>query len=262
MQAAGRIARHRLAALALLASIPALALTLPLGLAIHTADLDMLQLSAREATGTVWSGDLRSASLRGIPVGDASVRLAPLALLGGVARVSVDAAQWSGDLLAGRINGVEGVSGALALDPLDATPGMTLLLRLSDVDLSFSRGRCQRAAGEVGAELQWTSTGGLASGADAAPVLLAGRVTCSERVATIELTGATEANAGAPVVNAMLEIEPDGRYQLRALVTGADDTTRLALEASGFQDGPSGLSRVDEGSLLAVPAQTPTTAAP
>lgn len=237
---------RRLAWLWLLALVPMLALTWPLRLALDASDLSTLDVSAREATGSIWSGTLRATAVGDTQVGDVSLRLAPLPLLTGVSRLHFAGDGLSGNLLQGRVQGLQGVEGEVVLDPVASMPGLGLLLRFQQADLTFAHGRCRRAGGALTLELRLPGVDDASPG----PITLTGPVTCADRTGTVVLTRTDGGAPGTSRVQATLQIEADGAYRLQSLVPAADDPTRLLLQAAGFQDSPNGFSRVDSGALL------------
>lgn len=280
-RAAGVLQRPgaRRLAIWLLCLVPMLGLTLPLRWVVAPPQLARLHVSAQEISGSIWSGTLRGAHLRGQPLGDVGIALAPLSLLTGVARLRVSAGgsaadeamasgsdgdididagadtEFSGDLLRGRVAGVEGASGRMSLSNLATLPGLSLRIRLDEATLTFADGRCRSAGGRVAVELAWPrtpATPAATAAADAAPLVLTGEVACQERSGVVRMAGASDAGAGAGAVRltALVEIEADGRYRVQSLATTGDDRARLLLQAAGFQDSSGGLSRVDGGALL------------
>lgn len=77
------------AAVFLLAALVAMAVLTPLRMALVWIKADALGLSAAGVEGGVWDGRLVDARLAGAPLGDVSVGLNPVALIGGAVRLEV-----------------------------------------------------------------------------------------------------------------------------------------------------------------------------
>ncbi|MGH8084940.1 MAG: type II secretion system protein N [Lysobacter sp.] len=238
------MSRRALALAFLLALAPMLVATLPLRLALQSPGIDpaALGLSADGASGSIWSGRLRSVEWRGQPLGDATLALDPLSLLVGVQRLELATSGPSGDtfsadLLRGRRSGLDNINGQLQLDIDRPLAGLVAHLSFDNASLVFSDGRCQKAGGTVEAEL-------VVPGIEA-PIRLQGPVRCDDEAGSIAL--ASIPRPGAPRVEATLGIESDGRYRLQSRVQPAGAFTGLALQAAGFRDTPAGLVRIDSG---------------
>lgn len=216
-----------------------LALLLPLRLALGTADLAALGVSARDVTGPVWSGHLRTAEWRGRPLGDTAVALRPWPLLLGVRQMQLTTPGLSVEIVDGRQVGIGDANGRIALDRIDTLPGLGLQLRLIDVDLRFANGQCVLAGGTVEVAVSMSGR---------APIQLKGPVRCAGDHGVLALTAAASPEAGQ--IEATLSIAADGRYRLSSRVDPADDAASAALQLAGFQQTPSGLSRLDSGHLL------------
>lgn len=219
--------------------LPMLAATLPLRLVVAGGAgdaLNRLGLTATQAAGTVWSGQLRAAAWRGRPQGDIAVSLRPLSLLAGIRRLRLSAPAFSIDLLQGRRPGFEHASGQLEL-PVHAPLSGTLVLSLDDAGLVFGDGTCQRAGGRVAADF---SAEGLPR-----PLRLAGSLACDGERGRILLS--TQASPGAVPVEASVTIDAQGRYDIHSLVRSADAPSSLVLQAAGFRPTPAGLLRTDQG---------------
>ncbi|MHB8911105.1 MAG: type II secretion system protein N [Lysobacter sp.] len=227
-------------------SLPAmLALLWPLRLVLDASGFDAYRLSAKDVTGSIWNGRLRDAAVRGLPQGDLSVRLRPFSLLTGARRLHLANGTLSGTITTGRVQGVEHASGELTLERIESLPGLGLSLLLEDASLTFADGRCRDAGGVIDVAVH------LATADDAtAPIRLAGRPVCEERTGIVQLAPIAGGAPGVPRVEATLRIEANGDYQLQSLVQAGDDTTRALLLLAGFQESPSGMSRIDRGALV------------
>lgn len=233
------MSRRALVALFIGVLLPMLVATLPLRLAIAGGAgdvLDRLGLTATQAPGTVWSGQLRAAAWRGRPQGDIAVSLRPLSLLAGIQRLRLSAPAFSVDLLQGRRAGFEHASGQLELPVRAPLPG-TLVLSLDDAALVFGNGTCQRASGRVAANF---TAEGLPR-----PLRLAGPLACDGERGRILLS--TQAGPGAAPIEASVTIDAHGRYEVHSLVRSTDGSSSLVLQAAGFRPTPEGLVRTDRG---------------
>lgn len=198
-------------------------------------------LSATEVAGSAWSGRLRGAHWRGQALGDVGLRLRPLPLLAGVRRLRLQNSAAGIDVLGGRLRGIAGGDGVIPLDGLPALAGLPLRLSLQDATLVFDGEGCREAGGQVRVELALPAP-------SLPPLILAGSPACDGGVARLALTAE---DPGHPLAfEADVGVEADGRYRVHALARTDDPAARLALLAAGFQDGPGGLARVDDGSLL------------
>lgn len=232
------MSRRALALSFLLALVLLLVATLPLRLVLAAGagiDPEALGLSADGASGSIWSGRLRSVEWRGRALGDAAVALDPLSLLAGVQRLGLVTPEFSADLLHGRRAGIDDANGSLELDLHGPLPGLIARLSLADFGLVFSDGRCRQAGGNVEVEL-------IAPGFEQ-PISLSGPVRCDGDSGSIALASLRD-GAG---VEATLTIEGDGQYQLRSRVQPSADLDGSALQAAGFRQTPAGLVRTDGG---------------
>lgn len=232
------MSRRRLGVLFIAMLALMLVLLLPLRLAIHAVDPAALGLSARDATGSVWSGHLHAAHVRGYPLGNVTVALRRWPLLRGVRQVQLTSDTLSFVLLGGRRTGIAEASGRVALG-LDAVFGLDLQLHLADVGLRFSEGRCMQAEGTVEAELRFSG---------APPIRLDGPVRCDGDNGVVALTAG--ASPAVDRIEAILRVDADGNYQVSSNVDPTDDAVSAALLLAGFRQTPSGLHRVDSGHLL------------
>lgn len=131
----------------------ALILFFPLRLAVGGSGL-----SAREASGSVWSGSLKEARIGPAVLGDLDARLSPLALLTGRMRLDVARPSAAPDRLIGafslsRKNGsIESFTGLVPVEPTSQLQPITSV-DLTDVTIRFRDGACDRAEGLVSANL-------------------------------------------------------------------------------------------------------------
>lgn len=206
---------------------------LPLRLAIDRLGLGEAGLSARAATGSLWSGALHEAQIGPVPLGDLSARLHFLPLFLGRARLSLhsaDASGFEGALIVTRHSfGFDDVSARLRVGALLA-PLAVPSLEFDDLGVLFRSGRCVHAEGRVRAML----SGG------AGAIGLLGQARCAEDALLLPLASAS----GNERLN--IRLSADGRYQVEALVRPADPALAARLAAAGFRPVGSGFGlRVD-----------------
>ena len=212
--------------------------TAPLSLLVKGLLLAPQGLMAIEASGSVWSGALRSARWRGQALGDVSIRLQALPLLLGERRLRVDNASWHGTLLDGSRHGLVGGNGTLP--QITALAGSTLSISMEDVVLVFEGQQCVEASGSLQTTLQVAS-------ATLPELRLSGVLSCAREQGRVVLVSV----ADAPLrVDASLTIDADGRYTLQSTAQAQDLASSLALQLAGFQDTPTGLVRSDSGHLV------------
>lgn len=223
----------------------ALLLSVPLQLGLPRLPLPP-GLSAAEAGGNLWHGELRDLRWRGTDFGDVRTGLSPLSLLTGRQRLWLRTPQARLALDRGRLRGIHGGNGVL---PLPSLSGLALRASLEDVRVLFDDAGCHEAGGRVRIEAtlpQGALPQGTSIGSTLPPMLLTGSPACEGRAASLALV--PEA-AGPLHLEATLTIEADGRYLLQSLARSDDPAVRMALLATGFQEAPGGLSRVDSGRL-------------
>jgi general secretion pathway protein N len=195
--------------LAIFGALLALALVLFLPMRLMLGGLAE-PLSAREATGTIWSGRLMEAWIGPAALGDLEARLAFLPLLTGRARIEVERDSVAPDRFAGAfvlganraaaesITGIVPVEGGFGALPL-AT------IELTDVTVSFRDGACEEAEGLVRA--------GLTASLPGLPASLSGTAQCDRGALLLPLT----AGAGEGVA---LRIFGDGRWSAEPRLPG------------------------------------------
>ncbi|MGY0611314.1 type II secretion system protein N [Luteimonas sp. A501] len=219
----------------------ALLLAVPLQLVLPRLPLPP-GLSAVDAGGSLWRGELRQLRWHGAAFGDVGTRLSPLPLLAGRQRLRLHTPEALLVLEGGRLRGIDGGNGVL---PLPAPPGLGLRASLEDVRLLFDGEACREAGGRVRIEATLPGTG--PAGHAFPPMLLSGSPACEGRTGSLALL--PEDAGGRLHLEATFAIEADGRYTLQTLARSDEPALRLALLAAGFQEAPGGLSRVDTGQL-------------
>jgi general secretion pathway protein N len=242
------MSRKRLAFLFLAAFLPALALLLPLRLALTWFGIESAGFSARDVGGSVWNGHLRGTYWRQLPLGEVTVRLQPLPLLRGQRRLAISndrlAATWVHD---GR-HGLLDADGAIDIDAAAAAaynmPEVDLQLIMDNVTVLFRGDECVDATG--GLQLDATLTG-LADAT--APLILKGRPTCSGASAIAEFAPAQTLPPGIDRAEVILQVDGTGDYRLHTTIGTRDPSLRAALVLAGFDAESDGLIRTHTGSL-------------
>jgi general secretion pathway protein N len=200
---------------------------LPLRLALGWSGLDGQGFTAREVTGSLWSGRLVEARFGEIALGDLDAGLSPLALLIGRARIALatesdDPAQrLSGTVeIARNRAAVLDASGPLA--PGNAfAPLPVTALTLDGVTVRFVDGACEAAEGRVRATLAGAFLGQPLPGA------LSGSARCDAGALLLPL-----ASGAGEGVN--LRLWPDGRYRAELTLVPGDPAIAARLDGAGF----------------------------
>jgi general secretion pathway protein N len=229
-------------AAALLAFILIVA-TLPMRLALVLAGARDAGLSARAVTGSIWSGQLVDARWRGARLGTLGAGLAPLALLGGEARLNIA----RDDVLLGKLDGVLILNGARGVADMNGTvslgaslAGVPLdTLRLAAVTTRFDDdGRCVEAAGQAQLSIALPVPGlDLANG-------LSGPLTC--RAGRAEAALASQSG----MERLTLAVDGAGAYRARLSVRASSDAAVTGLlRAAGFLPAGGELVLLHEGRL-------------
>lgn len=217
-------------------------LFLPLRLAAGLFGLDDLGLTARQTSGTLWSGRLDQARLGGLDLGTLDTGLHPLPLLLGRARFDFERAESGGPMpLSGA---VETGPGRRLVDGLTGTVGMTGAglgglpidsISFDQLSVHFSDGQCRSASGKLQVLLAVRIAGiDLRNG-------LSGDARCEGRALLIPLVG----QSGMERLN--LTVNGDGSYQARFGLAATDPVTAAALSAAGFSATAEGYYRTVRG---------------
>lgn len=207
--------------------VAAMLVFLPLRLALGWTGLDGQGFTAREVTGSLWSGRLLEARFGDVALGDLDAGLSPFALLIGRARIALsgessDAAQrLSGVVEIGR-NRAAVIDASGPLSPGNAfAPLPVSALNLDSVTVRFVDGTCEAAEGRVRASLAGAFLGQPLPGA------LSGSARCDAGALLLPL------NSGAGEgVN--LRLWPDGRYGADLTLIPTDPTIAARLDGAGF----------------------------
>ncbi|MFN4175689.1 type II secretion system protein N [Phenylobacterium sp.] len=221
------------------AFVLALVVLVPLRMALGWSGATETGLSARRATGTVWSGRLIGAAYHGISLGDARVSLD---ILGLGLRVAADGEARGRGIL--RASGVSHATAALPLARL--APGLPLTgeLRVEDLSVDFGKGACRKARGRVA--LQDVRLGGAAGPVPG--LRLAGQAACRDGRFLLPLAG----EASGVAIDVLVRLDGAGRYEAVSRLRATDPLALAAAGAAGFERGLDGFSRTDRGTLGAV----------
>jgi general secretion pathway protein N len=201
--------------------IVALIVLCPLGAGIALSGLDKTGLTARGASGTIWSGSLTDASFGPVSLGDLKTGLRPLALLAGRAEFGMSGNAGEGRLIAA--HGLTGIAQVAAkLNVAQAFAPLSLdSFSLNEVTVTFSGDRCVSADGRVRA----TFSGELG------------------RTELAVLTGTARCDAGElilPLVSQSalqrltLRISGQGQWRAVLAVRTTDPATIAKLASNGF----------------------------
>ena len=222
---------------------------MPLKLAVIMAGLEDSRFSARDITGTIWSGRIEQARLGPFALGDLNARVRFLPLLTGQTTMDLDrpavagasgltasVSKRGGDMLVENVTTVLNLGPALA--PLPVT-GITL----DNVSTIFAGGRCQSASGKVRLSLDANIPGlNLKQG-------LLGNAMCDDDALVLPLT------SGSGMEELTVKIEGNGFYTARLFLNGDDRAWTLLLPTLGFQQLPGGYAITVAGTLGGQAAQ-------
>lgn len=214
-----------------------LALTVPLRVALGGFDFDDRGLSARAVTGTIWSGRLTEARLRGLALGDLEAGLHLLPLLIGEAHVGLAGPGWQGTAIQSSDGaGVAGLAGRLGPEALPSALPVASL-EFVDVSARFRDSVCAAASGELRVEPR-VAVPGLATLGQ-----MQGQLRCDGDALLAPLV------SGSGRERVEWRLFGDGRYRVSLILPGGDAMATAALTAAGFVATAEGLTLTTEGSL-------------
>lgn len=219
-----------------IAAVITLIVAMPLRLAIGIAGIDASGLTARFASGTIWSGRLDQARLGAFDIGTIRLRLKVLPLLGGRASFAVDREDGVGVLplsgtadlgLAGRA--ISHVTGSLGGGSWGDIP--VDRVNLDNLSVAFANGQCRSAEGRVQVVLGVSFPGlDLKNG-------LAGNARCDNGALVLPLAGESG------LERLTLRITETGSYSARFTITATDPALAAGLSAAGFSPNSGGYSK-------------------
>lgn len=201
---------------------------LPMRLALGWAGLDSQGFSAREVTGSLWSGRLVEARFGDIALGDLDAGVSPLALFIGRARIALSGeAADPAQRLSGIVEIARGRASVIDADgPLPAGAAFAPLpitaLDLDQVSVRFVDGACESADGRVRASLAGSYLG------QPLPGSIAGNARCDAGALLLPLQSA------GGVEGVALRLWPDGRYRAELTLVPSDPALAQRLDTSGF----------------------------
>lgn len=141
---------------------------LPLRLAVAAARLDERGLSAREARGTIWAGQLVEAQFAGIPLGTIDVHVSPWRLFLGRLHLTLEDQQ-NPHALAGILTtsrhrfAVEDLNARVPIETIIAGVPLDGTVNIVDAGAVFDEGICTRASGNIVVDAQPASGAGALS---------------------------------------------------------------------------------------------------
>ena len=195
--------------------VAALLALVPLRVALAPGDE---VLTAREVSGSIWSGRLTEARIGPATLGDLDARLAPLPLLAGRAELIGERDSAAADRLEGALGlsrdrrSIEAASGLVPLDIVFASVPIASI-DLTDVTVRFRDEQCDSAQGVVKANLG-ASANGLTL-----PSSLSGPIRCDRGALMLPLA------AGSGGDGLTLHLFGDGRYEARIGFGGSPPAT-------------------------------------
>jgi general secretion pathway protein N len=210
---------------------------LPLSVALPLVTPPESGLSARRASGTIWSGTLHDARVAGMALGDTRVGLRALPLLVGEAQTWFEAPLLRGIIIAsGSGFGMAHGNGAVDVD-IRVKPLPLSQLTLDDASVRFTGNRCAGAEGRVRASVTG-DIGGLAL-----PGGMSGTLRCDGSALLIPLVG----QSGMERLD--LRVTGDGKWRAELSVRSTDPAVAAKLVAAGFTPGPGGYAIHLSGAL-------------
>jgi general secretion pathway protein N len=185
-------------------------------------------LSARAATGTIWSGKLVEARIGRLAVGDLSVDLKPLPLFVGRATIGLQSPLGRGAMTSTKSGfAVENATATLATAGLFA-PFPLDGIDLTNASIGFAGNKCDKAAGRVRATFSGDVGGlSLAQG-------LSGVARCDGATLLLPLV------SQSAMERLNLHIQGDGDYRAEFFVRSTDPAMAAKLGSAGFAPAPGG----------------------
>lgn len=207
---------------------------LPLSVVIWSADLGKSGLAARTVDGTAWNGRLHDVSFKGARLGDVHVRLSPLDLLFGTARLRLDPLSGgpvSGECYSGLAGqGLRNVDARLTLGPGLRAFGLETA-QLSALTLKMKNGVCTEASGQA---TVYVSEGSLSR-------LVGPQMSGPANCVSGDLVFRVTDPAGKGTLT--LEYGAKGKPRFTMLLPSSDALDKDALKAMGFAETPVGFRR-------------------
>lgn len=210
----------------------------PLRAGMAAANTASLGLSARDVSGTIWSGRLEDAALGAQPLGDLRARVFFLPLLAGETRLALtgEGAFQGLFIRRGETMAVRGLDIRAPISAVGLAGAGTATL--SQAAFVFDGAACETASGRARIE-------GLAGTGWTAP-MLEGPLVCEDGRLVARLAG----QDASVDLSANLAFERTGRWTLDLVARPADPLISAALSAQGFQPGPDGLTYSTTGRIV------------
>lgn len=207
-------------------------LLFPLRIALSEPLLKRAGIAAQEISGSIWLGKLDHVQFGGIPIGTLSAGLSPLGLFIGDARFAFRRTEGSSEPFEGEVifsTRATDIVGATLTLPTKSVfaPLRVDSLRLDDVTVRFSNGRCESAEGRVHAHVG--SDLGASSGEE-----MSGNMRCRGEVVEVLL----QSRSGMEQIT--LKVRQDGHFNASLLIRPNDAVQDQAMSAAGFHKVPAG----------------------
>jgi len=210
---------------------------MPLGVALTFFGTSGSGLTARAATGDVWTGQLRDATLGPVALGDARVGLKPLPLLVGRAELGANTTAGYGRLVIGpTTQGIADTTAKLSLAAAFA-PLPLASLDLDDASIRFRGDRCEQAQGRIRATFTG-DVGGLALASG-----MSGTARCEGGDLLLPLIGQSA------MERLTIHLKGSGAWRAVLSVTSNDPALAAKLSAAGFQPVAGGFALRLSGTL-------------
>ena len=223
-----------------LAVVFAAILFLPLRLVSGMIGFDDLGVTARHASGTIWSGRMEQVRGGGFDLGTLDVGLKPLPLLLGRASLDFERTEGSGgEPLSGSASigpgrrAIDGLTGAVVGGDFSGIPVERIAFEQASV--VFADGQCREASGRVTVTIGFSVAGlQLRNG-------MTGALACEGSDLKAELVGQSG------LERLILTSDADGNYVARLLVQSTDPVLGAALSSAGFGPTAEGFVRTMRG---------------
>ncbi len=223
-----------------LAVVFAAILFLPLRLVSGMIGFDDLGVTARHASGTIWSGRMEQVRGGGFDLGTLDVGLKPLPLLLGRASLDFQRTEGSGgEPLSGSASigpgrrAIDGLTGAVVGGDFSGIPVERIAFEQASV--VFADGQCREASGRVTVTIGFSVAGlQLRNG-------MTGALACEGSDLKVELVGQSG------LERLILTSDADGNYVARLLVQSTDPVLGAALSSAGFGPTAEGFVRTMRG---------------
>lgn len=216
---------------------------MPLKLAVNMAGIENSKFSAREISGSIWSGRIEQAQLGPLALGDLDAGVQFFPLLTGKVKMDLERPANPGDTGLVATIGKQGSALLVENATTNLSVGQTLAplpasnIALDNVSVAFAGGRCQSASGRVRLSLDANIPGlDLKQG-------LLGNAVCEDGVLVLPLV------SGSGMEELTMKLEGNGFYTARLFLNGNERAWTMLLPTLGFQKVPSGYAIKVAGQL-------------